>query len=115
MITIVNCYVRHSELTKKRPEDKEIFYRKLDKLLNKYKNKSSIVIVAGDMNAAIGKNMKETSTERHSKGYKIDNGDYLINFCQNNELLLTNTCFKHKQSHLTTWQHTRIDKETNKA
>ena len=32
----------------------------------------------------------------------------------NNELLLTNTCFKHKQSHLTTWQQMHINKETNK-
>ena len=42
--------------------------------------------------------------KKDSKGYKNDNSDYLINFCQNNELLLINTCFKFKQSHLTTWE-----------
>lgn len=49
--------------------------------------------------------------KKDSKGYKNDNSDYLINFCQNNELLLTNTCFKHKQFHLTNWQQTRIKRK----
>ena len=83
--------------------------------MNKYKNKSSIVIVAGDMNATVRKKKNETCIGRHSKGYKSDNGDYLINLYQNNELLLTNTCFKHEQSYLTTWQQTRINKESNKT
>ena len=62
--------------------------------------------------------MKHVYVGRYSKGYKNDNGNYLnlIDFCQNNELLvLTNTCFKHKLPHLTTWQHTHINKETNKT
>ena len=53
--------------------------------------------------------------KKDSKGYKNDNSDYLINFCQNNELLLINTCFKYKQSHLTTWEYVCINKETNKT
>ena len=59
--------------------------------------------------------MNETCIGRHLKLYKNNNGDYLINFCQNNELLLTNPCFKYKQSHLTNWQQARINKETNKT
>ena len=59
--------------------------------------------------------MNGTCLGKHSKGYKNDNGDYFINFCQNSELLLTNTYFKHKRSHLTTWQQTCIDKEANKT
>ena len=55
--------------------------------------------------------MNETCIGRHLELYKNNNGDYLINFCQNNELLLTNTCFKHKQSHLTNWQQTRIKRK----
>ena len=43
MITIINCYAPHSELSKKKPEDTERFYENLDKLVNKYKNKSSTV------------------------------------------------------------------------
>ena len=83
--------------------------------MNKYKNKAYIVIVAGEMNTTVRKKKNEACTGRHSKGYKNDNGDYVINFCQNNELPLTNTYFRHKQSYLTTWQQTRINKETNKT
>ena len=43
MINIINCYTPHSELSKKKPEDTEGFYKNLDKLVNKYKNKSSTV------------------------------------------------------------------------
>ena len=115
MIAIINCYIPHSELTKKKQEDAEKFYDNLDKLVNKYKNKSSIVLAAGDMNAAVGRKTNETCIGKYSKGYKYDNGNYLINFCQNNELLLTDTCFKHKQSHSTTWQRTHLNKEKNKT
>ena len=39
--------------------------------------------------------MKHVYIGRYSKGYKNDNDNYLIDFCQNNEILvLTNTCFK---------------------
>ena len=43
------------------------------------------------MNATAGKTMNETCIEKNSKRYKNDIGDDLINFCQNNELLRTNT------------------------
>ena len=56
MITIINFYAPHSEITKNRPEDTERFYENLNKLMNKYKNKSSIPItIAGDMNATVQK------------------------------------------------------------
>ena len=110
MITIINCYAPHSELTKKKMEDTERFYEKLVRLVNKYKFKSSIVIVAGDINVTVGRKKNETCIGRHLKGYNNGNGDYLIHFCQNNELLRINTSFKHKQSHLTTSHQTSINK-----
>lgn len=42
-----------------------------------------------------------------------DNGYYLI--CQNNELVLKSRYFQDKLFHLTTWQQTRINKETGKT
>ena len=68
------------------------------------KKKSSIVIVKNDMNVTVGKKMNETCIGKHWKRYKSHYSDYLINFYQNIELLLINTCFKHKPSHLTFWQ-----------
>ena len=52
-ITIINCYVPHPELTKQKPKETERFYDKFDTLIQKHKNKSSILIVAGDMNACV--------------------------------------------------------------
>ena len=49
MITIINCSAPHSELTKKKTEDTQRFYKNLDKFVNKYKNKSSIVIVVAGL------------------------------------------------------------------
>ena len=56
MITIINFYAPHSEITTNRPEDTERLYENLNKSVNKYKNKSSIAItIAGDMNATVQK------------------------------------------------------------
>ena len=37
---------------------------------------------------------------------ETQNGQYLINLCTNHDLLITNTCFRHKR--LITWEQTRI-------
>ena len=81
MITIINCYAPHSEqkLAKKKPEDTERFYEDLDKLKKKYKNKSSTVIVEGNMNAKVRKQMNETCIGRHSKGYKLSIAVRILN------------------------------------
>ena len=50
MIPIINCYAPHTQRLNEN----------LDKLVNRYKNGSSIVIVAGNMNAAVEKQMNET-------------------------------------------------------
>ena len=90
MIIIINCYRPHSKLMKKKKKPQKTEDESFGKLVNKYENKSS-VRVAGNMNATAGKTMNETCIEKNSKRYKNDIGDDLINFCQNNELLLTNT------------------------
>ena len=61
------------------------------------------------MNASVGKRQNQNCIGKNAKGCANKNGEYLIEFCESNNLLLTNTCFPHKQSHLTTWQQTRIN------
>ena len=68
------------------------------------------------MNAQVGK--KDNDIEcigKYSKGTKNENGHNLVNFCEINDLILTNTCFPHKQRHMTTWQQTRINKDNGKV
>ena len=67
------------------------------------------------MNARVGKKSEdETCIGRYSKGERNPNGEELVTFCESNDLLLTNTCFKHNQRHLTTWQQDKLCKETGK-
>ena len=116
MITIINVYAPHSELTKQKPQDTEKFYDTLDNLIKKLQNESSITIVAGDLNASVGKRIDEhlNCIGNYSKGECNTNGEHLIELCETHNLILTNTCFPHKQSHSTTWQQTRINKNTGK-
>ena len=111
MITIINCYAPHLEITQKKPEETQKFYNQLENTVKKLQNKSSLMIIGGDLNACVGKKREEEECiGRYSKGIRNENGEKLIEFCKMNEMLLTNTCFSHKQSHLTTWQQTRINK-----
>ena len=110
LITIINCYAPHSELTKKNPKLTEKFYDKLDDLTRKYKNKSSLLIVAGDFNAEIGKSIDEKCVGRFPNGTRNENGNQLIEFSEKNDMILTNTCFDHKKCHLTTWSQEKINK-----
>ena len=39
----------------------------------------------------------------------------MINFCEFNSLLVTNTCFQHSQRHKTTWEQIRVSKAKNQV
>ena len=40
-------------------------------------------------------------------GRRNQNGQHLINLCTNCDLLIANTCFRHKEKRLITWEQTR--------
>ena len=105
LITIINCYAPHQGF-----DDETIskFYDQLENIVKKVRNKSSMLFVCGDLNASVGKRTNENCMGRYSKGDANANGEKLKEFCETNELLLANTCFTHKQAHLTTCQQTRI-------
>ena len=64
-----------------------------------------IIILAGDFNAKTGSSHENypSVVGRYGKGKTNSNGEFLIEFALKNELFLTNTTFKHKMSHRTTW------------
>lgn len=62
-------------------------------------------MVAGDFNGEIGKKSDiDECLGRFTTGVRNVNGQYLINFCTNQELTVTNTCFQHKIKRLVTWE-----------
>ena len=59
----------------------------------------------GDFNAKVGCDNKdiERTMGRHGVGVITDNGERLVNFCQQNDLVIGGTLFAHKEIHKLTW------------
>ena len=64
-----------------------------------------MLIIAGDLNANIGSGHHDypECIGRYGKGKMNSNGKHLAGFPLLNDLFLTNTKFKHKMHHRTTW------------
>ena len=85
------------------------FYNDLNNLLNQINNKSSIVLVAGDFSGETGKKTDiDKCLGNFSDRRRNQNGQHLINLSTNHNLILTNTCFRHKEKRLITQEQTRI-------
>ncbi len=94
---------------------KNKFYNKLQILINTIPSHHHLVIL-GDFNALIGTRnwFNNDVVGPHSFGptdstYSDPNSDRLINFAQNNNLIISNTWFKHKLIH----KFTYIDPKSN--
>ena len=87
-----------------KPEVREEFYNRLDSVVQSVSSRD-ILIIAGDMNAKTGSEYEnyKLNMGQFGKGIANENGIELLNSCHKNELLLTNTTFKHNMSKRTTW------------
>ena len=63
------------------------------------------LIVAGDFNARVGPSDQTTRQilGKFGQGHRCENGQRLVNYALMNHLVITNTIFQHKPSHLLTW------------
>ena len=86
--------------------EKDSFYSELTRLVRCARS-TDIVILAGDLNAQVG---RLTSAETHLGGrfgvnaQRTDNGDRLLHFCADHRLFLVNTNFQHKRTQRVTWR-----------
>ena len=66
---------------------------------------SFIKIIAGDFDAKTGTGQKKypRSIGKHGKGIMNSNGEHLLELCNRQNLILTNTTFNHKKAHRITW------------
>ena len=95
-----------SKRSKERPEEKKkIFYDQLSATIDSLENKS-ILFIAGDLNAKIGK-LKEGNTYtclgKFSKGKRKNSGQTLLELCEEKRLFVSNSAFNHLAPHQTTW------------
>lgn len=86
-------------------DEKMSFYLSLERALHSGPN-YDIKIVLGDLNAQVG---KETFTQTVAGMHSIhsatnENGKYLCQFAESNNLLIKSTCYPHKNIHKGTWK-----------
>ena len=106
LLTVINAYAPHSERARVNPEEANLFYQQLQDTTHKYRY-STLLYIAGDFNAKIGRKTDESETflGNFSKKYgsRNSNGDLLAHFAVSNNLFLSNTAFRHPSRHISTW------------
>ena len=89
------------------PDDtKENFYNQLRKTLRDIPHHDKLILI-GDFNARVGRDYEKWPRVigRHGVGNCNANGELLLALCSEFEILLTNTVFKQREEHTTTWMH----------
>ena len=120
-LNVLSVYAPTLEVAEKNPEAREQFYSDLEAVMAKLSSRDALII-AGDFNAKTGSAYKEEiycdTMGKYGKGEVNSNGYHLLNFAKLHGLKLTNTFFKHKPAHITTWEcpdgiNERIDAKSN--
>ena len=95
----------HFNSLRKIPEKEISFYQQLDKLLPAEKKSKYTVLLLGDFNAQTwsGYQLYKGNMSKLGQGPLNNNGEYLLNTSQDNNMLTTKICFPHKLMHDTTW------------
>ncbi|XP_056017205.1 relaxin receptor 1-like [Ostrea edulis] len=107
--TVIACYAP-TEVAEE--DDKDIFYEKLQELIETTP-RHDILVVLGDLNANVGNDNigKEATMGMHGRGERNNNGERLVELCEENSLVIEGTIFKHRDIHKQTW--TSPDGHTN--
>ncbi|CAM4849234.1 unnamed protein product [Rotaria magnacalcarata] len=98
-VTVIQVY---APTTGADDEEIEDFYVSLQQLVDATPKKDTIVIM-GDWNAKVGSKPITGITGNFGLGDRNEAGDRLLEFCQNNSLFITNTCFQQPKRRLYTW------------
>ena len=103
-IFFISTYAHTLQNSERNPRVREEFYEELNHVIEMCPNKDTLII-GGDFNAKTGSGRGEypESMGKYGKGEMNSNGRCLLDMAQQNFLLLTNTLFKHKMAHRTTW------------
>ena len=80
----------------------EWFYEDLQDLLE-LTTKKNVLFITGDWNAKVGSQETPGVTGKFGLGIRNEPGQRLIEFCQENVLVITNTLFQQHKRGLYTW------------
>ena len=88
----------------------ERFYEDLQDLLE-LTPKKDVLFIIGDWNAKVGSQELPGVTGKFGLGVQNEAGQRLIEFCQENALVIANTLFQQHKSRLYTWTHQLVNTE----
>ena len=97
-ITVIQAYAQTSNAE----EDVERFYEDLQDLLE-LTPKKDVVFIIGDWNAKVGSQETPGVIGKFGLGVQNEGGQRLIEFCQENALVIANTLFQQHKRRLYTW------------
>lgn len=75
-------------------EEIERIYEELNNLIDQTKSEDNVIII-GDMNATVGEGRDESIVGEFGLGNRNERGTRLIEFCARNNMIISNTHFKH--------------------
>ena len=108
-LILLSAYAPTMEITKNNPEVTNQFYNQLSSTVKLF-SKRDALIIGGDFNAktrladsSVFKSYNQ-NVGKYAKSTINENGQLLLEFAKTHNLRLTNTFFKHKPSHQTTWE-----------
>jgi exonuclease III len=98
-MTIIQVYAPTANASE---EDHENFYGKLQETIDTMP-KADILILMGDLNAKVGEGGKHKAVGGQGLGCRNEAGERLIEFCESNDIRITNTWFIQPKRRLYTW------------
>ena len=98
-ITVIQVYAPTSNVEE---AEVERFYEDLQDLLELIPKKD-VLFITGDWNAKVGSQETPGVTGKFGLGVQNEAGQRLIEFCQENSLVIANTLFQQHKSRLYTW------------
>ena len=104
-LVLIIAYAPTQVVSEKYPKVREQFYSDLSEITRKLNRNRHFVVTLGDFNAKTGSGYCKYSENmgRFGKGELNSNGAFLLEYAKEFDMFLTNTNFKHKMCHRTTW------------
>lgn len=90
---------------------KDDFYEVLTNKLDTVRNTRRLIL-AGDINARVGQRKNDQVVGRWGEDIVNDNGNRCIQMCQQYELKIANTHFRHKDIHKYTWERPSLQQKS---
>ena len=86
-------------------EVKDDFYEQLESTVREVPKQDKLVAL-GDLNACVGGNVAVWGDVigKHGEVVENGNGTRLLQFCAENDLVIANSWFQHKEIHKFTWE-----------